>query len=438
MRKVSAPGRKLTGYKPFVEKDLVEEIQQTARSLRGVRIVQVNATRNGGGVAEILRSLVPLLNDAGLDADWYVLSAEDDFFQVTKRMHNQLQGEPGELSDQERQIYLRTSEQIHRRMSKVEADLWLIHDPQPAAAGACIGGTSSRIWRSHIDTSAPNHATWELLLPFVSTYDAIVYSHESYRFPQNPIDTVHIIELAIDPLSAKNRTMSRSRARKRLARLGIDPERPLVSQVARLDKWKDPIGVIAAYRLARKRYPDLQLALVGVMAAQDDPEALEMYLAVKEAAGDDPEIHVYVDAAEIRQEDIAAFQAGSDVVIQKSLREGFGLSITEAMWQGTPVVAGDTVGSRLQVTDGEIGFIVKDIHECADRIVQVLQDDALAERLSGRARERVRAQYLLPRLLLQELRLYSQVLQSQGVTEGAKAKLPRALSPLQVAAASES
>jgi len=206
--------------------------------------------------------------------------------------------------------------------------------------------------------------------------------------------------------------MSRMRGRSIVSRLDIDPERPLVSQVARLDKWKDPIGVIQAYRLARHHVSGLQLALVGVMAAQDDPEALEMYLAVKDAAGEDPDIHIFVDPSAIGPEQVAAFQAASDVVIQKSLREGFGLSVTEAMWQGTPVVAGDTPGLRLQVTDGETGFVVKNTSECAERMTQLLHDKSLDRRLTKAAPEDIKAQYLLPRLVLDELKTYRNVTQS--------------------------
>jgi trehalose synthase len=418
MREVTTQAKQLTDYQGIVDSDCLAELHELAASLSGLKVLHVNATPVGGGVAEILRSLVPLLLDQGVKAEWYVMEGHENFFQVTKRLHNQLQGEPGELTTAERRAYESTNAANSAAMSSLSTDLWVIHDPQPLAAGARLNGNSPKIWRSHIDTSAPNKSAWNFLAPYVDAYDSLVFSDQSY-LPRTEAGRVpaYFIPPAIDPLVWKNSHIDQARAKQRLSRLGIDPKRPLVSQVARLDKWKDPIGVIRAYRLAPQQLPSLQLALLGVIEAQDDPEALAMYDAVMEEVGGDPEIHVYVNPVDIEPEDIAAMQSASDVVVQKSLREGFGLAATEAMWQGTPVVAGNVGGLKLQVRNGETGYLVDTIAECADRIIELLSDRAKARRIGRAGQDSVRQRFLMPRLLLDELRLYSNAIQPRVAAE---------------------
>ena len=406
----------------------MQEILDLAGALRGLRVVHVNATPVGGGVAELLQSVVPLQRSLGLDARWMVMEPEEAFFDATKHLHNLLQGAPGELSEDERRTYLACNERTAAEMRRFRADVWVIHDPQPAAAGAALAGVP-RIWRCHIDTSQPNPEAAAFVLSFVNRYDALVYSRPEFRLPGAAAPRVAIIEPAIDPLLAKNRRVPPARAREVLRRIGIDPTRPLVAQVARLDPWKDPLGVIDAYRLAKRRVPDLQLALLGVMAAKDDPEAARVYRAVRAYAGDDPDVHIYVDGSVIGPLEVAAVQSAAAVVLQKSLREGFGLSATEAMWKGVPVVVGNVGGLRSQVVDGVTGYCVNTVEECAERLVRLLTNRTLARRLGRAARERVRDHYLLPRMVRDELRLYQAILEDRG--------RPAAARPLAVPAASE-
>lgn len=410
MQRVRVSRRSLRPFRRIIGRELYQEIEERGGSLDGLKVVHVSATPQGGGVAEILQSFVPLVRDVRIDAEWYVMDPDEAFFRVSKRLHNLLQGAPGELSAEEQRVYLEHNQRTYEQMRELRPDVWVIHDPQPAAVGSYLNQRAPRVWRSHIDTSHPNPSAAAFLAPFVQVYEALVYSHESYRFPGVAAARAHIIEPAIDPLTRKNRRLLPRRARQVLARLGIDPKRPLVAQVARLDPWKDPMGVIDAYRLARGQTPGLQLALLGVMAATDDPEAAEVYRAVRAHARDDPDIHIYIDPEVVGQEEVAAVQTAADVLLQKSIREGFGLSATEAMWKGKPVIVGDVGGLSVQVVDGQTGYRVQDTEECAERLVALLRDPAAARRIGRAGRERVRERYLVPRLLRDELRLYRSAL----------------------------
>lgn len=412
---VRCRARSLAPYRRIIPAGCYDEIQSLGRQLRGLRVAHVNATPEGGGVAEVLHGLVPLLRDAGIDANWYVMEPDEAFFGVTKHLHNLLQGAAGDLAPAERRRYLEHNARTAERLRRLHPDLWVIHDPQPAAAGTVLDG-APRVWRSHIDTSRPNPAAAEFLRPFVAPYDALIYSHPSYPLPGIAGERVRIIEPAIDPLAPKNRRPAPRRARAAIARIGIDPDRPLVAQVARLDPWKDPVGVIDAFRLARHEVPGLQLALLGVMAARDDPEAMGVYRVVQAHAGGDPDIHIYVDPDVIGPREVAAVQTAADVVLQKSLREGFGLSATEAMWKGTPLIVGNCGGLRVQVVDGESGYCVDSVAECAARLVELLHDRMKARRLARSARVRARERYLLPRVLRDHLRLYASLMSGRAAT----------------------
>jgi trehalose synthase len=388
---------------------MLDALQSQGKELRGVRVCHVNATEAGGGVAELLRSVVPLQRDIGIDSRWYVIEAPNGFFETTKRLHNMLQGEPGELSSAEWDIYCENNERFCREMDGLGADLWVIHDPQPALAGSSLAD-AHHVWRSHIDTSCPNEAVAARLLPLLSKYEAVAYSLESFQLHGLQPRHVEIVKPAIDPVARKSRPISKAKAKSVIKDLGIDSSRPLVSQVSRFDKWKDPLGVVEAFNLARREVPGLQLALLGVMAARDDPEAMDVYNAVNCATAQDPDVHLHVDAELIGPLQIAAVQAASQVVLQKSLREGFGLSATEAMWHETPVIAGDVGGLRLQVVDGVTGYLVNSVQECALRIIELLLDRDKADEMGCNAKERVREHFLLPRLVRDELSLYSKVL----------------------------
>jgi trehalose synthase len=410
LHRVDVSPRPLTAYEPLISRTLLREIHRRAAPLRGCRVVHISATPQGGGVAEILHSLVPLLQSVGVDASWYVLPPDDAFFEVTKQFHNWLQGSPGRIAARHKRAYQGYLELLAAQMMDLDADIWVVHDPQPLpliALARCAGRT---IWRCHIDCSAPNGHVREYLLPWIRQYDRAIFSMPAYVLGALPTDQVRIIYPAIDPLTTKNRGLSRSRARGILAGLGIDPGRPLVTQVSRFDPWKNPWEAVDAYRLARREIPGLQLALVGVFSAKDDPEAPEIYDDVVRYAADDPDIHLFVDAGHVGQREVNAFQRGSDIILQRSRRGGFGLVVAEAMWKARPVVATPVGGITVQTQDGANGFLTEDCEGCAARIVEVLRDPRLERAIQRAARATVRDQFLMPRLLRDDLQLYDALL----------------------------
>jgi trehalose synthase len=394
----------LGAYRGAAPDELIEAVTRAARALRGARVLHLNATPYGGGVSELLRSVVPLLNDLGLKADWRIISGNEPFFQVTKTIHNGLQGADVHLSDDDKARYLDTSRENARDFD-ANYDFVFIHDPQPAALVEFAGkGRARWLWRSHIDTSDANHDVWSFLRPFLAQYDASIYTMATFVPEDVPTRVVEIIPPAIDPRNPKNLALPGTTASQVLEWIGVHSEHPLITQVSRFDAWKDPLGVIEAYRLARQEIPDLQLALVGAMAT-DDPEGWEMYRAIRSALANEKHAHVFTNLIGVGNIEVNAFQALSNVVIQKSLREGFGLVVSEALWKGTPVVAGRTGGIPLQMADGTGGILVDSIEECARAVVDLIKDEGRAHALGASGRERVRRHFLIPRLVLDELSL---------------------------------
>lgn len=404
LQTVDVGRRSLESYRGIAPDDQLDELRRLAEPLRGARLLEINATPYGGGVSELLRSGIPLLNDLGLVADWKVIGGEAQFFDATKALHNALQGAVVSLSPAQRAAYLEASERNARLMDEAY-DFVVVHDPQPAAIPALRGRGAARwIWRCHIDTSAPNPDAWALLRPYLAEYDAAIFTLADFVPPDLPTPRLQLVPPAIDPLSPKNLPLPDSLTRAVLAWIGIDLERPLVTQISRFDPWKDPLGVIAAYRLARERVPALQLVLAGSMAL-DDPEGWSVYERIAHEAANDRLIHVFTNLTGVGNVEVNALQGRSDLIIQKSLREGFGLVVSEAMWKGTPVVAGRTGGIPLQMADGVGGELVDDVEECAAAMVRLLERPEEGRRLGAAGRERVRQQFLLPRLLLDEVRL---------------------------------
>jgi trehalose synthase len=390
--------------------EAVASLRRLAAPLRGLRVLHVNATAEGGGVAELLRSVVPLLCDLGLAASWQTLIAEPAFFHVTKAIHNALQGAPHTLTPEEQAMYIAWQHFNAARLES-EYDVVVVHDPQPLGLRQAAGARRGRwIWRVHVDSSHPDPAVWGFLRPFLAGYQAVVFTMPQFVLPGIDAAQTRIIAPAIDPLSPKNLPVPHAHALALLAELGLDPGRPLVTQVARLDPWKDPIGVIDAYRLVRRAVPGLQLALLGVIAAQDDPEAIGMADLVRAHADDDPDIHIYVDPDQVGPREVAAVQQSAQVAFQKSLREGFGLSVAEALWKATPVVGGRVGGIPLQLQDGDGGILVESVAEAAESARWLLERPPEARTIAARGREHVRAQFLITRLLADELRLYAEVL----------------------------
>ncbi len=397
----------LEDYAGIVPDGLLAEVDRAAERLKGLHVVHINSTPVGGGVAEILQSLVPLMRGVGLNAEWYAIKPDESSCRVTKTLHHCLQGDGMDLDGDDMSPYLAHNERMARALADmgVTADLWIVHDVQVLPLLHYFGATSPAVWVCHIDATEPREQVRELLLPYINLYPRMVVSMPEYHLDGVDPARVSIFPPAINPLLPKNRPLPSHQARELLSRLGIDPARPLVSQVSRFDRWKDPWGIIDAYRLAREEIPGLQLALVGAMTARDDFDALEVFTSVQHYAGSDPSIHLFSNPLVIGDLEVNAFQSVSDVILQKSTREGFGLTVTEAMWKGTPVVGGDCGGIRLQICDGQTGFLVADASSCARRMVTLLKDRALARKMGDAGRESVRRNYLMPRLLRDYLEL---------------------------------
>jgi trehalose synthase len=406
-------------YRGIAPDHILDDLRSAAEGLRGARVLHLNATTYGGGVSELLRSVVPLLNDCGLIADWRIISGDESFFRVTKAIHNGLQGAAHEMTAHEKATYLANSRTNAAAFTE-DYDFVFIHDPQPAAILSIRGTHRARwIWRCHIDTAAPNAQIWEFLRPFLVEYDAAVFTMKDFVPPDFPIGRVEIIPPAIDPQSPKNMPLDGRTARQVLEWIGVRLRGPLITQVSRFDPWKDPMGVIAAYRLARRDVPDLQLALVGSLAL-DDPDGWEMYRMIQSEAKGDRLMHVFTNVVGVGNVEVNAFQALSNVVVQKSIREGFGLVVSESLWKGTPVVAGRAGGIPLQMADGAGGILVDSVDECADAVVHLLRDPARARELGQLGKARVRDHFLIPRLVLNHLRLMQELAAGRPIVRSAE------------------
>jgi len=400
--------RSLADYTHLAGRGLVGAIRDLAEQLHGKRVLHVSATAFGGGVSEILYTLVPLMRDVGLDAHWQVILGREDFFNVTKLMHNSLQGNPDPISDAQWEVF-EAYNAMNAQDLEGEWDLVVVHDPQPAALRSHAPDRARRwAWRCHIDLSTPNESTLERMLPVLRDYDATVWHLEQYVPASLDGGLRRIVPPAIDPLSPKNMALSPEDAAFVCQQFGIDIERPLMCQVSRFDPWKDPMGVIDSFRLVREEMPEVQLALVGSMAT-DDPEGWEFFHRTFSYADGDPDIKILNNLNNVGAIEVNAFQSQADVVIQKSLREGFGLTVTEALWKVRPVVAGNVGGIPLQVTDGETGFLISSPEEAAERALGILRDPELAKRLGRAGKERARELFLTPRLLRDWLRVFDEL-----------------------------
>jgi trehalose synthase len=407
LQPVTVPNKHLSDYASIVGRSLADEIRERAARLEGKRVLHVSATSFGGGVSEILMTLVPLMVDVGLDCEWHVIYGREEFFNATKLMHNALQGDPRDLTEEQWDTWQRYNE-INARDLSEGWDVCIVHDPQPAALASLVPDKARRwVWRCHIDLSTPNPATLARLLPYLEPYPAAVFHMQKY-VPAGMDGVAHIVPPAIDPLAPKNMAFSPEDAVYICEQFGIDVDRPLLCQVSRFDPWKDPLGVIDAYRIVKQEMADVQLALVGSMAT-DDPEGWDYFNATVSHADGDPDIHILNNLNNVGAIEVNAFQSHCDVVIQKSTREGFGLTVTEAIWKGRPLVGGNVGGIPTQVSDGETGFLVSSVEECAQRSLEILADPALGKRLGRAGKEAVRKQFLMPRLLRDWLELFEQL-----------------------------
>jgi trehalose synthase len=406
---VNVGHKSLGDYATLVSRGLMDEIRRLAEPLQGKRVVHVSATAFGGGVAEINYTLVPLMADAGLEVEWRIIRGADEFFNVTKAIHNGLQGDPRSLTAEEQEIFRRYNEQNAAEFAADDYDYVIIHDPQPIAMIEAFPARSAKwIWRGHIDFSTPNPDVMDVLLPSLRQYDDAIFHMRDYAPRAEDLPEIVIWPPAIDPLTPKNMALSPEDAAYILDQFGIDVERPLLTQVSRFDPWKDPVGVIDAYRLVKQEFPSVQLALVGSMA-HDDPEGWDYYNRTLEYAGDDPDIYILSNMNSIGGVEVNAFQVHSAALIQKSIKEGFGLTVTEALWKSRPIVAGRVGGIVAQVTDGETGWLVSSVEECAQASLEVLRNPAEARARALRGKEHVRRHFLTPRLLRDWLVLFNRL-----------------------------
>ncbi|MBD3368393.1 MAG: glycosyltransferase [Candidatus Eisenbacteria bacterium] len=382
-------------YGEFIGTEAVERIREKAERLSGAHVANVNSTYYGGGVAELLSSLTLLMNSAGIQTGWRVIQGSPDFFSITKKMHNALHGADINLSKRKKTIYEHVVYGNSMR-NHLDHDYVIVHDPQPLPMIRHHEKKGPWIWRCHLDLQSPNEEVWSYLEPFIEDYDAVVLSLEDYR---RDLETPQVFMMpALDPFSIKNRVLSENEKDERLEHYDIPSDRPIVSQISRFDRWKDPEGVIEAFKKA-SRDVDATLVLLGNVAT-DDPEGDRVYQSLLDERSDRIIILSQQDSALVN-----ALQCRSTVVVQKSIREGFGLTVTEAMWKGTPVIGGNCGGIRNQITDGENGYLVESVDETAERIVELVRDPEKAAEMGRAAKETVTERFLLTRLLEEYLDL---------------------------------
>ncbi|MCL5962291.1 MAG: glycosyltransferase [Chloroflexi bacterium] len=410
---VATTPKSLESYRQVIGDEKVREIQALAEPLRGAKVLHLNATAFGGGVAEILGTLVPLMNDVGLQADWQVIRGADEFFNVTKAMHNSLQG-----------MYIPWTAKMYNIWSNYNAmnaqlfdqsyDFVVVHDPQPAGVLDFVRknkpelGTGKWVWRCHIDLTDAQPEVWDFLRPYIEQYDGAIFTLRDYVKSDLKLEHVFAIPPAIDPLSPKNVDIPIETVGEVLTRYAVDLNRPMICQVSRFDPWKDPLGVIDVYRMLKKEVPDLQLVMVASMAS-DDPEGWSYYERTARRAGEDYDIHLLSNLNGVGNVEVNAFQRSSTVVLQKSIREGFGLVVSEALWKGRPVVAGKVGGIPLQIPNNRTGYLITTTEECAARTLELLQDPVKATEMGEAGREYVREHFLITRYLRDYLSLFNTV-----------------------------
>lgn len=396
--------RKISDYEPIVGRDEIKTIVSLAERVKGAKIIHVNSTAYGGGVAEILKSLIPLARSVGLDARWQVLKGSKEFFFTTKSIHNALQGDNSiELTSEMRDVYLKINE-LNAKTLDLDGDVVMIHDPQPLPL-IDYRRDGKWVWRCHIDTSQPNKHVWSFIKPFVEKYDALVFSREAYI--PNDIRGIKVFVRfpSIDPLSDKNKPLHQTEILKILERFDVNPDKPIIGQVARFDPWKNPLGVIDTYRKVKEKISEVQLVLIGSFA-HDDPEGLEWYKKTVRYAENLKDVYILTNMDGVCDVEVNGFQRAFTVALQLSIREGFGLTVSEALWKGVPVVATRVGGIPLQVIDGVTGFLINTVEEAAEKVVLLVKRGWLARELGRNGVEHVKRNFLVTKDLKDYLRLH--------------------------------
>jgi trehalose synthase len=414
---VNVGHKSLADYASIATRGLMAEILALAEPLAGARVLELSATAFGGGVAEIQYTLVPLLRDAGLEVEWRIIRGAEEFFAVTKTIHNALQGDPQGLTDEQRACFARFQELNAREIDIDAYDFVFVHDPQPVGIIDHLGGGAAKwAWRGHIDFSTPNDEVLDFLLPSIRRYDAAIFHLAQYVPKREGLPPCVIWPPAIDPLAPKNMALSAEDAAYIVDQFGIDIGRPLLTQVSRFDPWKDPLGVIDAYRLVKEEVAGVQLALVGSMA-HDDPEGWDFWNRTVAYADGDPDIFILSNLNNVGSVEVNAFQVHAAAVIQKSIREGFGLTVSEALWKARPTVAGNVGGIVTQIENGRTGWLVDSAEECAAACLEILAGPREARERALAGKEHVRKRFLTPRLLRDRLALCNRLVGRQTDTE---------------------
>jgi trehalose synthase len=419
--------KNLESYRSLIGDDATDEILDLVEPLKGARVLNINSTPFGGGVAEILSSLVPLMGDIGFSVDWQVIRAGDDFFRVTKAMHNSLQGMLIDWKPQMWELWLQYN-RGNAEMFDEEYDFVVVHDPQPAPILSSLMDMRGKrphgkwLWRCHIDLTDAQVQVWDMLRSHVCLYDAAIFTLRNYMKDDLCGPAPFFVPPSIDPFSAKNAEIPSDTIEAILRNHEIDSKRPILLQVSRFDPWKDPLGVIDVYRIVKRETPDLQLVLVASMA-YDDPEGWAWYERTVRRAGEDMDIKILTNLNGVGNVEVNALQRAADVIVQKSVREGFGLSVTEGLWKARPVVAGNVGGIPLQIVDGENGYLVNTVEECAGRVLHLLHNRDKADQMGRLGRETVRQQFLITR----NLRDYLQIFRSlSGISPLLRESVPAA------------
>lgn len=393
----------LDKYRDIVGDEIIDNIYDKASPLSEKTAVHINSTYQGGGVAEILNGLVILMNELGIKTDWRVLHGDLDFFTITKKFHNALQGEKINLSSKKKEIYY-INNVNNAIFTHINHDFVLVHDPQPLPLITCYKKKQPWIWRCHIDISNPMKDLWDYLKLFILKYDGMIVSMDKFKEKDIPeaVMKQHIIRPSIDPLNLKNKNISKATISKYLAKSGISEDKPIICQVSRFDKWKDPDGLVKIFKIIKKTI-DCQLVLVGSMAT-DDPEGQEIFEKLEETVRGEKDIHLIINASDIV---INALQRASSVVIQKSLKEGFAITVSEALWKGTPVVASNVGGIPSQIIDGNNGYLLDamDYQGFSEKIIYLLKHPDIAKKMGANGKKHVKNNFLITRHLLDHIEL---------------------------------
>jgi trehalose synthase len=413
MRTVPSWPRSIEEFRGIVDDDVIGDLVGKANDLRGLRVLHINSTEYGGGVAEILLAQIPLIDDLGLQATWGVIDGDERFFEITKSVHNGFQGNKSIPWEPAMEVhYLWMVEQNLQGLPE-GFDVCVVHDPQPMAIPHLLGSDRTRIakkwiWRCHIDCADPHPGIWGFIKQFLEPYDAMVFTMKQFVQPEVPGDRVVISAPSIDPVSPKNSDLSTVTVHDICRQYQVDPRRPIMSQVSRFDPWKDPHGVIEAYNIVKEELPEVQLILAGSLA-HDDPEGLVLYDELVRSRADDRDLLILSNFQQVGNTTINCFQRAADVIIQKSIREGFGLTVAEAAWKAKPVLGGRAGGITLQIEDGHTGYLVESVEETAQRTIELLKDPERAKQMGEAGKSLIRERFLTTREMSDWMTLFADV-----------------------------